>query len=50
MPLSWKMRLGIWLQRFEFLHPLLLKFDGFGKNNTNIYVNRLSGILVVKDD
>lgn len=53
MPYSLRERIGMWLQRFPVLHPLLLTPDGYNDGWTpdgrRRYANRLSGHLVMKD-
>lgn len=41
---------GMWLQRWAILHPLLLRLDAHGvlPDGRRRYVNRISGHLVMK--
>ena len=39
---SRRLRFGVWLEQFKFLHQFLLKFSHVGYNGNRIYVNRIS--------
>ena len=39
---SKRLRFGVWVEGFKFLHPFLLKFSHMGHNGNRIYVNRIS--------
>lgn len=41
-------RLGMFLQRFKFLHPFILKYDGV-YNYKIRYVNKISGHIITKE-
>lgn len=53
MPYTLRERIGMWLQRFPILHPLLLTPEGYNDGWTpdgrRRYANRLSGHLVMKE-
>lgn len=49
MPYSFREKLGLYLQQFKFLHPLILKYDGVGPNGHTRYVNRISNFTVMKE-
>ena len=46
---SRRLRLGMWLERFRWLHPWLLVLDGEGDDWCR-YVNRINGHLVMKPE
>lgn len=50
MPYHKRELIGMWLQKWKFLHPILLKVDGDGiaPEGRTRYVNRVSRHLVVK--
>ena len=49
MKTPWRMRFGIWLERFKFLHPLLLEFSHEHGHGRSWYLNRVSRTFVRKD-
>lgn len=51
MPYHKRELIGMWLQRWTILHPLLLVLDGDGyaPNGRRRYMNRVSRHLVMKD-
>ncbi|AER26585.1 hypothetical protein SEA_AMORE2_54 [Gordonia phage Amore2] len=48
MGYSKRERLGMFLQRFEFLDRFILKYDGV-MNNKIRYVNKISGHIVTRE-
>lgn len=48
MPLKMRVRFAFWLERFEWVHPVLLRYDGEAPGGRSRYENRLNGHLVVK--
>ena len=53
MPYSRLELIGMWLQKWSFLHPLLLVPEGYNDgwcpDGRRRYMNRLSGHLVMKE-
>lgn len=51
MKADWKTRLGFWLEKFEWLHPVLLeKFGVVDIYGQQLYSNRVNGHIVVKKE
>ncbi|AUV60862.1 hypothetical protein [Mycolicibacterium goodii] len=48
MPTPLRDRIAFWLERFSWLHPILLRYDGAAPNNRARYVNRINGHVIVK--
>lgn len=42
------MKLGLWLERFTFLHPALLEFSHEYPAGRAHYINRISGTFASK--
>lgn len=49
MPQSFRMKLGIWLERFTCLHPVLLTFSHEYPEGRPHYINRISRTFAKKD-
>lgn len=49
MPYKRRELIGMWLQKWKFLHPLLLESDGTHPDGRRRYVNRLSRHLIMED-
>ena len=53
MPYHRRELIGMWLQKWSFLHPLLLVPEGYNDGWTpdgrRRYMNRISGHLVMKE-
>lgn len=48
MPLRMRDRFAFWLERFAWLHPVLLRYDGESPGGRSRYENRLNRHSVVK--
>jgi hypothetical protein len=48
MPLKTSDRFAYWLERFEWLHPALLRYDGVAPGGRSRFENRLNRHVVVK--
>lgn len=49
MSMPIRMRFGIWLERFTFLHPALLRYSHEHPEGKRHYINRLSGTFAGED-
>ena len=50
MPYRKRELLGMWLQKWKFLHPWLLELHGQHPDGRRRYVNRVSGHLAMEDE
>jgi hypothetical protein len=48
MPYARRGRFGLWLERFEWLHPVLLRYDGETPDGRGRYINQVNRYVVVK--
>lgn len=48
MPTPLRDRIAYWLERFTWLHPILLRYDGETVTYRARYVNRINGHVVIK--
>jgi hypothetical protein len=48
MPTRLRDRIAFWLERFEWIHPILLRFDGIAPSGALRYVNRINGHCIAK--
>lgn len=50
MTASLRDRFAYWLERFTWLHPVLLRYSHIAPNGRPVYENRINGHLVFKED
>lgn len=48
MPTPLRDRIAYWLERFHWLHPILLRYDGEAPSGRTRFANRINGHIILK--